>query len=85
MSTDIVGYELHDGRLVCEDCATAYEVDELELPVCYYHPKAEEPCDVCGLRLDGEPNERSFNEDTWEDAHPERPHDTALIGCRRDR
>ncbi len=81
MSADIVGYDLHDGRLVCEDCATAFEEDELEAPVCYYHPKAEEPCDVCGLRLDGEPV--SEDGDTWEDAHPERPHDTALIGCCR--
>ena len=83
MSTDIVGYDLHDGRLVCEDCATAFEEDELEAPICYYHPKAEEPCDVCGLRLDGEPNDATFAGD--DEAWPERPHDTALCGFRRDR
>lgn len=84
MSDDIVGWELHDGRLVCVDCLTAYEEGEESTPVCYYHPKAEEPCDDCGLRLDGEPT--LTDGDSWEDTHPERPRDTALIGCcRRER
>jgi hypothetical protein len=78
---DVVGYELHDGRLICADCLTAYDEGEEETPVYYYQPRAEDVCDDCGLRLDGEPNEETGTEEAW----PERPHDLALCGFRRDR
>ena len=76
-SRDAVGFELHDGRIICCDCfSDEHQTDEAENVIRYWHPKAEDTCGDCGLRLDGEPNEASGAEDVW----PERPTNPGLWG-----
>ncbi len=49
------------------------------------HPLAQERCDECGNTIGSKPVTDDFEYYGDDDAWPERPHDTALIGFRSRR